>query len=893
MLASSGSLRTLMLVLAYYATGKLGLLYAPGDGYASALFPPAGLAVAYALVHGHHALPWVFAGSFLLNASPGLATFDPTPVGLAIAAGIAAASTLQAGAGAALLARVLGRQFTLDGGRVAVRFFGMAFVACLVAPTLGTAVLLTAGAVAASDAAFVWLTWWVGDALGVVLIAPLVLSLIGEPSAVWQAGRRRLWTLMLCGFGALAVLVQFVAAWEREKVLAEFRIEAQHVADRLQTSLSEQAAFVEQLATVMSGPHPIGREEFSRLARHALERFGTTMQAIEWAPRVAESGRSAFEASQRAAWPAFAIHGRDSSGRPVEARGREAYLPVTFVEPLHGNEQALGYDLLSDPGRRETIDASARSARPAATPPLRLVQERARQQGLLLVRWVEGGAGGPGVVLAVLRTGDFVGSVLAANASDVAVRLSDVTPAGPERVLFDGFAAGDPGPLAIHPFEFAGRQYRLDSRPTTGYLATHRGWQSWGLLTGGLTLLGLLGLVMSILSAESQRVERRVAEGTAELARTHDRLRHIEFALDKVGIGVVWSDVDSARILYANDESCRQLGYAREELLRLKVEDINRALPSTEWRQRALDLAHAGGSMRFEGVHHRKDGSTYPADVWVYLVEGADASGMIALFSDTTERKRFENELVEARDAAQASSRAKNALLANMSHELRTPLNGVLGMASLLRHTTLTGQQGHYLDMIETSGRHLLAIVGNVLDISKLESGTLTLVEEDFALADLVRDLIATFEPQARIKGLALAADVPGLPHALHGDRTRLAQALVNYVANAVKFTQAGSIVLSCRIDESTDADCLLRFEVADTGNGIPPEQQANLFEPFVQADMSSTRKYGGAGLGLAITRRIARLMGGDAGVSSQAGRGSTFWLTARLRRARGARAAG
>jgi signal transduction histidine kinase/CheY-like chemotaxis protein len=317
----------------------------------------------------------------------------------------------------------------------------------------------------------------------------------------------------------------------------------------------------------------------------------------------------------------------------------------------------------------------------------------------------------------------------------------------------------------------------------------------------------------------------------------------------------------------------------------MNVDEFNPGLPAAARIGLLRRIVEAGGSLRFETVHRRKDGSTYPAAVSLFLDESGDKPWMIGFFRDIAEQKRFEGELVAARIAAESANRAKSAFLANMSHEIRTPMNGVLGMASLLRHTPLTDQQSGYLDKIESSGRHLISIISNILDLSKIEAGAMELVEEDFRLPDLVRDAIAIFETRIRAKGLRLLVDLSHVPHALRGDRTRLAQALVNYLGNAVKFTDAGSIRLACALVESTDADCVLRFEVTDTGIGVTPEQQARLFEPFVQADMSSTRQYGGTGLGLALTRRIAQMMGGNTGVDSTPGRGSTFWLTVRLRR--------
>jgi len=242
-------------------------------------------------------------------------------------------------------------------------------------------------------------------------------------------------------------------------------------------------------------------------------------------------------------------------------------------------------------------------------------------------------------------------------------------------------------------------------------------------------------------------------------------------------------------------------------------------------------------------------------------------------------------ELTEARTAAEAANVAKSSFLANMSHEIRTPMNGVLGMANLVRRAGVTSEQQEYLDRIETSGRYLLGIVDDILDLSKIEAGKLQLNPCDFALDDLVRDITAVVGDRAAGKGLALRVDVANAPRWLHGDSARLTQALVNYLGNAVKFTERGSVALSCRVLEEDETGYLLRFEVTDSGIGMTREEQVRIFEPFEQADKTARRRFPGSGLGLAIAKRIADLMEGTVGVESEPGKGSSFWLTVRLNR--------
>ena len=242
--------------------------------------------------------------------------------------------------------------------------------------------------------------------------------------------------------------------------------------------------------------------------------------------------------------------------------------------------------------------------------------------------------------------------------------------------------------------------------------------------------------------------------------------------------------------------------------------------------------------------------------------------------------------LMQARDAAEAGSQAKSVFLANMSHEIRTPINAITGMAYLMkREDGLPQKQTERLEKIDTAAKHLLEIINNILDLSKIEAGKFVLEDVPVVPAAILDNVVSMLSEQARAKNLKLLIEADPLPNGLQGDATRMTQALLNYAGNAIKFTSTGSVTLRLRRIAESDAEVDVRFEVQDTGPGIDSETLARLFRAFEQADSSTTRMHGGTGLGLAITRRIAELMGGEAGVESKPGHGSTFWFSARLRR--------
>jgi signal transduction histidine kinase/CheY-like chemotaxis protein len=301
----------------------------------------------------------------------------------------------------------------------------------------------------------------------------------------------------------------------------------------------------------------------------------------------------------------------------------------------------------------------------------------------------------------------------------------------------------------------------------------------------------------------------------------------------------------------------------------------------------------------------RKDGSLVWVSVNMTIVR--DAAGQpvrtVTTIEDITEIKLAEDarrekaeELAQANlrleaavaranrlaSEAQAANLAKSQFLANMSHEIRTPMNGVIGMTGLLLDTELSAEQRSYAETVRTSGAHLLSLINDILDFSKIEAGKLELETLDFDLRSLLEDTTEILAPPAREKGLAFLCRVdPAVPARLRGDPGRLRQVLVNLAGNAIKFTARGEVAIHVTVESETDRLLLARFEVRDTGIGIPADKIELLFNPFQQIDASTTRQYGGTGLGLAICARLVALLGGTIGVESVEGRGSTFWFTA------------
>ena len=400
-------------------------------------------------------------------------------------------------------------------------------------------------------------------------------------------------------------------------------------------------------------------------------------------------------------------------------------------------------------------------------------------------------------------------------------------------------------------------------------------------LFGLVMLLIIIGGLCSIFvrqnmldrDAELLRVQRT----RAALQESEERFRIIA---ETVPIPLNITSLETGQIRYANTHMGRIVGLPPDQSCEGRLIQDFYADPS-ERRQIIAALKRSGYVRDYELSIKRADGSLGLVLVSMQAINYQDEPAVCVGLQDITERNRTQEELRQAKEAADAANRTKSSFLATMSHELRTPMNGVLGMVGLLLRTDLTPKQTHYAERIKQSGDTLLGLLNNLLDISKIESGRVELENTNFNLRQVVDGVATLMESRARAKDLDFEVDIEeAAATELIGDPVRIQQVLFNLVGNAIKFTEKGRIAINVEQTRQGKRSCLLRFEVRDQGIGIDPEKMPILFEKFTQADASTTRVYGGTGLGLAICKELVELMGGEIGVDSTPGKGSKFWFT-------------
>ncbi|MDJ0808102.1 MAG: CHASE domain-containing protein [Gammaproteobacteria bacterium] len=528
----------LVLAMAYIITGRLGLLLAIPPGYATAVWPASGIALAAILLYGYRLWPGVFLGSLLVNITVSFDGSDSQSVfnSIALAASVATGGSLQALLGAYLVRRYSDPELGLIDTRSVLGFLGLGGpISCLVGASWGVTTLWLYGQISHEDYLFSWVNWWVGDAIGVIIFLPLTYIFLGKPALIWR------WRIVPIAIPLIlsvsAVIAFFILASdsEQERIESDFQQDALVVAESLE---KHWISYVENLYSIhglLMTSEEIDSQKFSAFVSRSLERT-PGIQALSWNPLIGEQQRESFEMVVRNKdHPGFQIMERNDAGEMVRAGSRPVYIVVQYIEPLQGNEKALGYDVYSNLTRKQALDIARDTAKPVATARIELVQDSSHQAGILVFLPVYRKGVIPvklenrrrflrGYVVGVFRMGDVLATALKDHRlSHSQVFLFDET----DDQVLAAYRVTDEGsghllPLNVStPIEnhltrstalnIGGRTWRLLVTPTARYLSLHRSWSAWFVLAGGLIITGLLGTFLLILSGR-QIVERRRAE---------------------------------------------------------------------------------------------------------------------------------------------------------------------------------------------------------------------------------------------------------------------------------------------------------------------------------------------------------------------------------------------
>ncbi|MED5619466.1 CHASE domain-containing protein [Ideonella sp. BN130291] len=898
--------------VAYLVTGWIALSLATAPSYAAPLYPSAGIALACVLVYGARVLPGVALGAFavnlLLTGGRGQPVLTPW-VALALPVAIGLGAALQAWLGALLVRQLVSQPLTLSEPRDVARFFVLgALLACTVSASVATGALHLAGAMPAGSAGTTWWIWWAGDALGVLIGAPVALTLIGRPRSEWAHRRNSVGLSLVLVTALLATAAMQVARWDEQRTRVIFERDAGRAADALVAQLDNPLHALEAMRGTAAAMGGVTREALRTASAHWLMQ-PFHLKAIGWAERVPRDDIARFEAAVRAelGMPGYKVFDRSDPEAAAQAREDADVVAIRYIEPPQGNQAALGVNPLSISPARPALEAARVTGRPQASGGFRLTQEVGDQTGVVIYQALYQGNPGieaqrrtqlSGMLFATLRMEEAVQSVAAPLPPYLRWCLVDTDPRGGRQRLAGGAgcehepAAGFAHTRAI---DYAGRHWELRLTAAVGTVPESRHWNAWLFSLVGLMATSMLGALLLTVTGRTRRIEVAVAERTADLrhevaerTRTEAALRESEQRfrniLDHVPIGLIYTDLNG-RIQEANPKLRDMIGYSPEELVGKSI------LHLTHPQDRAADIEL--GRRVIQGVvpvyrrqkrYIARDGSV----LWVQATVSAlrDPEGrplrMVGVVEDITEHLKLE-EAERARETAEAANRAKSDFVSRMSHELRTPLNAMLGFAQLLeldRQAPLRPHQIEWTAQIQQAGWHLLHMINDTLDLSRIESGTLRLQTQAVPVAEVVQSTCALVEQAATQRRVTVEQHLDPAADAVLGDETRVKQILTNLLSNAVKYNVEGGRVL---ITSRLAGPDTLEIEVRDSGLGMDEAQMAELFQPFNRLGRESHAE--GTGIGLVISRRLAELMGGALTAQSRPGEGSSFRLVLPLAR--------
>jgi PAS domain S-box-containing protein len=902
----------LLTALAYACFGWASLKLHEPLGLAAPLYPAAGIALACALAFGRNALPGVWLGAWLVNAVQAAHIGQPAAAIAVAPVLIGAGAALQAAVGAWLVRRHVAQPLVLNAPADILKFGLLgALAACVISPAVAMLALKATSGVGPEGVMTMALTWWVGDSLGVLIGAPVVLSFIGQPREDWRSRRLTLGLPLLVAMVLVGSGMLEFARLDEQRLSAAFQRDADRLASDARIRLAQPLYALQALHGSTRGRAQAEREPVVEAARWWLAQ-PIELQAMGQSVRVPLLELPAFEARARAQGePGFKVFDRDGgAARAVDGET----LVLRFIEPAEGNTGALGVNVWSIPAARAAALATRDTGQPVATAGFRLTQSKKDETGVVLYQALYRGeptnlaerrAQFRGVVFVTARLERMLEGLSRQATGYLRWCLVDVDEKAPRRRLAGSAGCDQQTPAATDfsaapLLEIGGRTAELRiSAPRSGVPGRQRE-ASWLLAMAGLAAASLLGALLLTVTGHSRRTEVAVklstiqlrnemdehAQAQAALRESEARLRSI---LDNVPLGVMFLDAQGY-VLESNPRVREMLGHNAQDMRERPVIDLVSPAEATRLLAMRRTLLSTDANTlveRLRLVNNQGQDRVLRITVSTLRNPQGRVQRLVCVLEDVTEDLRLEDS-ERARHRAEAASRAKSEFVSRMSHELRTPLNAMIGFAQLLgldRSAALNESQRDWVQQIQRAGWHLLEMINETLELARIESGNIELKLAPVALEPLITACCALVTSAAAERQISLMHNVDEDAGAVLADATRLKQVLTNLMSNAVKYNRdGGDISITTRrvppgIEEMAhDGVEQVEIVVSDTGLGMTAEQLSALFQPYNRLGREASG-IEGTGIGLVISRSLTELMGGTLRASSDTGVGSIFTL--------------
>ena len=887
-------LDAMLLAVCYFMAGYIGLSLAVPPGYATLVWPASGVALAALMLRGPRMWIGVWMGSAAINmlqGFEGVGTVSEAMIPLAIAATVGIGAALQALAGWALMRRLC-PDIDAREVRQLSALIGALVTPCLISGTIGVGALWAAGIVRPENLLENWSTWAFGDMLGIAFVVPILLfSRLSPVRILWRGSPLRGPSALIAACLTTTLLLTFYAtrhAAENQYVQSEasFAALATDTEQALAYRLGNYSRAIEAAGAFAALSDHVSPAEWNDyVSRIDLDQSYPGMRGLGIFRHVGADKMDDFRAE----------FGREFGNRfEVHPKlVREHHFIIDRIEPLEDNLAALGLDLSFEEGRREAIALSEATGEATITRPIALVQDSGHGVGFLLMRPIaeDDPEYGRRWSYSPLIAADFLAELTPRQGSDFSLEVFFGSGTDEADLMY----ANNVDETRTSHFEIV-RTIEMANEPITlrwrslpAFEERVTSNEPLVVLLAGVMMTILLGVLLISFSRREALVVRKVEEATAEVA---ERNRMLNLAEATAHVGHWHVDLETRTVKWS-DEVYRLHGIEGETPPGL---DHAIELYHPEDRpiveQAIADASMNGSGFRFAARLVKADDSIRHVEVIGHAggegnsaaiagVPKPAAKTLFGVIIDRTEEVQMRRHLTEARDRARAADEAKTSFLANMSHEIRTPMNGVIGFTELALSEAEDPAQRRRLGMVADSGNAMLRLLNDLLDFAKIEANQMSVNGEPTDLRHTMRSCLRLMEPASQAKRISLDLDIdPLLPPRVVIDKMRLRQIVLNLLGNAVKFTEQGGVALGLAVlpDESGEGRSL-RITVRDTGIGIPADRLDSVFEKFTQADETIARRFGGTGLGLPISARLARLMGGELRAESEVGRGSSFIL--------------
>lgn len=895
-------LHNIILFFAYMIPGKFAYLIAlPPDG-TTPIWPSSGIAAAGVILLGYRSLPGVFLGSCYLNLNYNLSVvefFTPAVFKfLTTSSLIALGAALESFVVAHVVRSIIGYPSNFNHWKdILILCIIAGILGAIPSPTIGVTTLSYFGIIPWDGYLYNWWSWWIGNSSSIIVFTPIIVALFADEQNISRRRKMAIAAPLIFIFSLVAIIFLNASQWETTKINDRFINRTNYHTKNLENGMDLYGQNILSLVSFYNSSNYVDRDEFEQFIS-GLRSTTKDYYFFEWVPKVEHNQVNAFTAKAiEDGYHDFLITECGPDTKLIKSDTNKVYFPVYYSSVEEKELNHIGYNYYSDDNIRPHLDRARDSNKLVMSKVVNLLHLDKGTQAILLVKSVYNKDSVidstedrrkqlKGHIIGVFDIKKLLQRYSQAMADDgIVIEIFEDNGETNKELVFRSSESIPKYLLDYTRYIKAGEnKYLLHAYQTAEYISLNKEWHLWYVLMGGLLFCAIFTVTTLMITGYNESIENLVKTKTRDLNESETRFRLIVKGT-RDGIWD-WKDL-SVDDQFWSEQFFNLIGYEPHEikssynnLINLihkeDLEIVQKAISADFKEDKSFDVEFR--------VKKKNAKYTWFQGRGIKTIDEYDKKRIAGSITDISQRKLTEKKLQQAKEEAESANRMKSDFLATMSHEIRTPMNGIIGMSELLYETNLSERQKGYIKNILYSAENLLDIINDILDFSKIEAGKMKLEMLPFDLKQATGDVVELLSAKVAKKGLAISMHFEeDTPQYLEGDSMRVRQLLHNLIGNAIKFTEKGSIKIKVGLQDSVvtpAGKAMIMIAVTDTGIGITKEQRRNIFNKFVQADSTTTRKFGGTGLGLAICQMVVALLGGEIGVESEPGKGSTFWVT-------------